>query len=64
MAGIRILRARVAEALGEGASLEEVEDCLIREAPVSAELRSALWLYAWELTERVGQSPAAERLRA
>jgi len=63
--GIRLLRDQVAEALDEGAPLEDVERDVIRRAPVSRELRDALWLYAWNLAERERQPPpAVERLRA
>ena len=50
--GIRAWRERVAEAVGDGASLEEVDNQLIEPAPLPTELRDALWLYAWGLTER------------
>jgi hypothetical protein len=50
--GIRGWRERVAQAVGDGASLEEVDDELIQPAPLPAELRDALWLYAWGLMER------------
>jgi hypothetical protein len=49
---IRTWRERVAQAVGDGASLEELEDELIAPAPLPTELRDALWLYAWGLTER------------
>jgi hypothetical protein len=57
--GIRIFREQVAEAMHDGASLDDVDQTVIRPAPLSPELRSALWLYAWELSEREGQ-PSAE----
>ena len=60
--GIRILRDQVAAAMGDGASLDEVEHELLRPAPVSRELRDALWLYAWGLSERERQPPAAAEL--
>lgn len=41
----------------EGASLAEIERELLEEAPVSEDLRDALWLYAWSRLGR--QSPAA-----
>ena len=50
--GIRAWRERVAEAVDDGASLEEVEQSLIAPAPLPPELRDALWLYAWGLSER------------
>ncbi len=48
---IRAWRERVAQAVGDGASLDEVEEALIEPAPLPPELRDALWLYAWGLTE-------------
>jgi hypothetical protein len=54
--GIRTWRERVAEAVHDGASLEEVEEGLIRPAPLPVELRDALWLYAWNLEEERGRS--------
>ena len=50
--GIRAWRERVAQAVGDGASLDEVDEELIEPAPLPEELRDALWLYAWGLTER------------
>lgn len=50
-APIRILRDRVAEAIDEGATLREVEAEVITPAPLTTDLRDALWLYAWGLTE-------------
>ena len=47
-----MLREQVAEAVDEGADLHEVEERLIEAAPVDAEGRDALWLYAWGLLER------------
>ncbi len=49
---IRAWRERVAQAVGDGASLDEVEEALIEPAPLPPDLRDALWLYAWGLTER------------
>jgi hypothetical protein len=57
--GIRAWRERVAQAVGDGASLDEVEDELIEPAPLPAEIRDALWLYAWGLTEREREESAA-----
>ncbi len=50
--GIRALRERVAQAVGDGVPLQEVEESVIERAPLPAELRDALWLYAWGLEER------------
>ncbi len=52
MAGLTMLREKVAEAVGEGADLHEVEERLIDRAPVDPDVRDALWLYAWGLLER------------
>ena len=53
------VRERVAEAVDDGATLDEVEEELLRPAPVSHEARDALWLYAWNLAEL--QRPADRR---
>lgn len=52
------MREQVAEAVDHGASLDEVEESLLRPAPVSHEARDALWLYAWNLREL--QRPARD----
>ena len=49
--GAAIWRERVAEAIGEGAPLAEIETELIEPAPLPEDLRDALWLYAWGLSE-------------
>ena len=46
-----VVREQVAEAVDDGASLDEVEEWFLRPAPVSHEARDALWLYAWNLQE-------------
>ena len=61
MAGITLLRAQVAEAVDEGAGLEEVEARVIDPAPVDAESRDALWLYAWNLLEQDLHGPRFRR---
>ena len=55
-----MLREQVAEAVDEGADLHEVEERVIEAAPVDAEGRDALWLYAWGLLE---QEPRPRRRR-
>ena len=50
--GISALRERVAQAVGDGVPLDEVEESVIEHAPLPAEQRDALWLYAWGLEER------------
>ena len=52
MAGLGLLKEKVAEAVGEGADLHEVEVRVIEGAPVDPDARDALWLYAWGLLER------------
>ncbi len=55
------LHERVAEAVGEGADLQEVEALVIERAPVEPEVRDALWLYAWGLLERADDRPRFQR---
>ena len=63
--GIRVLRQQVEAAMDDGASLDDVDRTIVRPAPLSPELQSALWLYAWGLSEREAQPPpAVERLRS
>ena len=50
--GIRAWRERVAHAVDDGDSLEQVEHTLIEPAPLPEDQRDALWLYAWGLEER------------
>lgn len=49
---IRAWQERVARAVDDGDSLEEVEHEVIEPAPLPADARDALWLYAWGLEER------------
>ena len=51
------VREKVAEAVDDGATLDEVEANVLRPAPVSHEARDALWLYAWNLRESQRPSP-------
>jgi hypothetical protein len=46
------VRERVAEAVDDGATLDEVETHVLDNAPVTGEARDALWLYAWNLREQ------------
>lgn len=50
--GSRAIRELIEERIAAGASLEEIEDELLAGAPMSEELRDALWLYAWGCLER------------
>jgi hypothetical protein len=52
MAGLTMLKEQVDEALDEGADLHEVEERVIDHAPLDADARDALWLYAWGVLER------------
>ncbi|HEV2061841.1 MAG TPA: hypothetical protein VGR12_03230 [Solirubrobacteraceae bacterium] len=52
MAPLGLLKEKVDEALGEGADLHEVEVRVLDGAPVDADARDALWLYAWGRLER------------
>jgi hypothetical protein len=64
MAGLTLLKEKVDEAVGEGADLHEVEERVIEGAPVDADARDALWLYAWGLLERdEDTSPRFHRTR-
>jgi len=47
-----VVRAQVAEAVDDGATLDEVEADVLDDAPVTGEARDALWLYAWNLREQ------------
>jgi hypothetical protein len=46
------LRARIEEAVADGASLRQIEEQILAGAPQSADARDALWLFAWGLVER------------
>jgi hypothetical protein len=46
------VRERVAAAVDDGATLDEVEHEVLDDAPVSGDVRDALWLYAWTLREQ------------
>ena len=53
------VRARVAEAVDDGATLDQVEADVLDNAPVTGEARDALWLYAWNLREQAQRPDAA-----
>jgi len=59
--GIRELRAQVAIAVQEGLDLDEVQHAVIDPARASRELKDALWLYAWALTEERDEAPLSLR---
>lgn len=52
MAGVIRLKDRIAARMSRGATLDEVEERLIEPAPLRADQKSALWLYAWSLTDQ------------
>jgi hypothetical protein len=52
--GMHALRERVEQAVRSGESLDRIEVEIVDEAPLPADLRDALWLYAWGLVERDG----------
>ena len=54
------VREQVAEAVDDGATLDEVEEQVLDNAPVTGEARDALWLYAWNLREQA-QRPEEAR---
>jgi hypothetical protein len=58
---LTLLHEQVAEAVDAGADLHEVEARVIEGAPVDAESRDALWLYAWGLLERHADGPRFHR---
>ena len=49
--GMRTLRDHIDEAIAAGESLDGIQLEILDDAPVSDELRDALWLYAWGLLE-------------
>ena len=53
------VREQVAEAVDDGATLDEVETDVLDNAPVTGEARDALWLYAWNLRERAQRPDVA-----
>ena len=59
MAGIetpvRRLRAQIESALADGATLQDVEEEILDDAPASTDSRDALWLFAWGIAERDGE---------
>jgi hypothetical protein len=62
--GSRELRRHIADAVLAGEDLESITETLITPAPVSAEVRDAMWLYAWALAEEhdVAEAPALPAL--
>jgi hypothetical protein len=49
---LREARAAIAEAIEDGAEMDELEHGLIGERALSRERRDALWLFAWAHVER------------
>ena len=56
MAGIqtpqRRLREQIESAMADGATLTDVEDEILEDAPATTDARDALWLFAWGIAER------------
>jgi hypothetical protein len=48
----RLLREAIGEAIGEGATIEDLEIALIEPAELNEDARDALWLFAWGSLER------------
>lgn len=51
---VRRLRAQIQTAMADGATLHDVEEEILDDAPASSDARDALWLFAWGLAERDG----------
>ena len=49
---LEAVREQVAEAIDDGATLDQVETDVLDNAPVTGEALDALWLYAWNLREQ------------
>jgi hypothetical protein len=58
------LQLQVAEAVRDGAGILEIEDVIIDPAPLDAEEKAALWLYAEAVRERHNLKRALELLGA
>src|SRR3954464_420913 len=56
--GAQRMQTRISGLLSEGASLEHVEAELIERCDLQQDEKSALWLYAWSLADRL---PRPER---
>ena len=56
MAGIetpaRLVRAQIELAFAGGATLRDVEEEILDDAPAGTDARDALWLFAWGIAER------------
>jgi hypothetical protein len=61
MAGVLGLQERIAARMSGGASLDEVEEGLIDPARLRQDQKSALWLYAWSMTDRRMQLEQANK---
>ena len=51
------LRVQIESAMADGATLTDVEEEILPDAPASADACSALWLFAWGLAERDSVPP-------
>ena len=64
VSGATLIKEQVAQAVGDGADLDEVAESVIYPARLDPEQRDALWLYAWGLLERehdLAEPPAGQR---
>src|SRR4051794_8892280 len=48
----RFVRAEIEEALAHGSTFAAIERDIVEQAPVSDDVRAALWLFAWGSAER------------
>ena len=56
-------RDAIEAAVRDGAMLAEIERELVEPAPVDADARAALWLYAWGAVERRRSGKSVVRVR-
>ena len=65
LAIVQHLQEEIANEVGAGTAVEEIDDRLIKSAPLDADERAALWLYAWSLesSRRDHDDLAADRRR-
>ena len=59
-----VLQHQVMLAMSEGTSVDDVNDEIIEPAPLDADAKGALWLYAWSLQLQQVQRSEARRYLA
>jgi hypothetical protein len=52
------LQTEIAAGVADGVPVEELDDELIKPAPLNTDLRAALWLYAWALEKHAARTPS------